>query len=137
MKRPRAKTAKDVFADEHKEEINAALSERRSQGGASTRQNLPVFNLLKDDFFDALPDSERTAYEEKAAKHNSELRNEPPSVHVFEYVFYPVCIVFNLISTHFQKPEELGFYHNTNPPWIDWPQLGTEWRYCFLCYGWL
>jgi hypothetical protein len=93
-KRPRAKTAEDIFANENKAEITKAMSQKRAQDGSTTEVNLPDYNRLKKDLFLALPESERAEYRKKASDHKDSLQGEPDPSHVFKLVYQSTTIRF-------------------------------------------
>ena len=62
------------------------MSQKRGKGG-DTMQNLSNYNLLKKEFFAALPESERVKYGDEASEHNSLVRREPDVSQIFEFVF--------------------------------------------------
>ena len=97
-KRPRAKTAEDIFANENKAKITEAMSHKRAQDGSTTEVNLPEYNRLKKDLFLALPESERAEYQKKASDHKDSLQGDPDSSHIFEFVFFYQTIRFSELT---------------------------------------
>jgi ribosomal protein RSM22 (predicted rRNA methylase) len=89
-KRPRVKTAEDIFADENKTKITKAMSQKRAQDGSTTEVNLPDYNRLKKELFLALPETERANYQKKASDHKDLLQGEPDPSHVFEFVYQTI-----------------------------------------------
>jgi hypothetical protein len=101
-KRPRAKTAEEIFANENKAKITEAMYQKRTQDGSTTEMNLPDYNRLKKYLFLSLPESERAEYRKKASDHKDSLQGEPDPSHIFEFVaIYYQTIRFFEMTIHF------------------------------------
>ena len=85
VKKPRAKNAEDMFAEEHQDDIREALKSRRLEEGMDTKEgNLKLHRLVKKEMFFKLPVEDRNKYEKMSDDHKAKIKEAPPREHVFE-----------------------------------------------------
>jgi hypothetical protein len=87
-KKPRATNAEDLFAAEHRENINAALKLRLEQEDIGTKGgNLILHRVVKQEMFAGLSEADQLKYKAAAEEYNRKIQQPPPLEHIFEYVF--------------------------------------------------
>jgi hypothetical protein len=85
-KKPRATNAEDLYAAEHRDDINSALKSRLEQEGLDPKGgNLILYRVVKQTMFANLPEAEKLKYKVAAEEHNKKIQQPPPPEHISEY----------------------------------------------------
>jgi hypothetical protein len=84
-KRPRATNAELVFGEDQKVAISQEVLNRSGQTGERDKPEfkLSEYNSVRKQLFNNLDEDQKSAYKEKAATRNEELRGEPEKSLIF------------------------------------------------------
>jgi hypothetical protein len=87
MKKPRATTAQDIFAETRKEDVRRQLQiEIKEAGDTPQGGNIRHHRVVKNAMYDKLPPNEKAKFEELAAEHNTMIKGPPPADHIYQYI---------------------------------------------------
>jgi poly-gamma-glutamate capsule biosynthesis protein CapA/YwtB (metallophosphatase superfamily) len=85
-KKPRATTAQDVFAAQHKDQIRLQLQAELKEKGATPQGGNVVFHrVVKNAMYDQLPADEKAKFDQLATEHNQRINEPPPADHIHKY----------------------------------------------------